>query len=139
MAELDVSGAFIITIGHGSGPEVEVAISANYEDGKPYDFPRELEKMPVSIFVALSPMWGGWFLPLKIVKVIDQAHSVPGFCAVRVENEWSDIPPLDQVKPATLGIVVDDGADRGQCLACSCGPAEVSTWWSDKVREPSRK
>src|SRR4029450_10866525 len=49
MAKLDVSGAFIITIGKGSGPETVVAISANYEDGKPFNFPREPDRMPVRI------------------------------------------------------------------------------------------
>jgi hypothetical protein len=137
MPELDVSGAFLITIGHGAGPETEVAISANYEDGKPYEFPKSLkpEEMPVRIFIALSPMWGAWFIPLKIVAVIDQVHDEPGFCGVRVDHEWGEMPSLDDMKPATLGIVVDDGRDRGQGLACSCRLAEVATWWADRMPE----
>jgi hypothetical protein len=54
MAGLDVTGAFIITLGHDKGPETWVAISASYEDGKPYQFPEKPDEFPATIFVALS-------------------------------------------------------------------------------------
>jgi hypothetical protein len=135
MAALTVSGAFIITIGHGQGPETWVAILTTYEDGKPFAFPEKPDEMPVTIFIALSPMWGAWFIPLKIVDVQDQVFQVPGFCGVRVDHEWGDMPALDHMKPSTLGIVVETREDRGQALACSCHPADVATWWEDQMRQ----
>jgi hypothetical protein len=53
--------------------------------------------------------------------------AVPGFCSVRVKCDI-DPTPLEDQGLATLGIIVDDGTDRGQTLACACSPAEVATW-----------
>jgi hypothetical protein len=126
MAKLDVSGAFFITIGMGSGPHTWVTLSANNDDGTPYRFPDEPEELPVSVFLALSPSMGAYIIPLDIVeRRID--FSYPGFCGVRVEIRegffGSESSSLDDFHPATLGIVVDTGAARGQALACSCGAA----------------
>jgi hypothetical protein len=43
---------------------------------------------------------------------------------------------IESIRPSTLGIVVDDGTDRGQALACSCRAAEVTTWWGEREQEP---
>lgn len=141
MAELDVSGSFLITIGRGAGPETWVVISVSSEDGKPklLNFPKKPDgQQPASVFVVLSAMWGAHEIPLRIVEVRQQE---PGFYGLRVEPSSNDaaVDRLEAIRPSTLGIVIDDGTDRGQALACSCGAAEVTAWFADRTRTHRRK
>jgi hypothetical protein len=123
MAALRVSSSFLITRGTGAGPQTWVVVSATREDGTSFQFPLTIEKMPVKVFIALSPTFAASAIQLKIVEVKPQE---PGFCGLRVDPKPSDVLSIDQMKPSALGIVVDDGTDRGQALACSCHPAEVA-------------
>jgi hypothetical protein len=139
MAELDVSGSFLITIGRGNGPETWVAVSVSSEDGKPASlkFPKRSGGLqPVEIFVALSAMFGAFPIPLRIVEV--QAQPA-GFYALRLEAPADLGARLDATRPSTLGIIVDDGIDRGQALACSCGGAEVTSWLAGRTQAPGQK
>jgi hypothetical protein len=138
LANLEISGSFLITIGRGHGPETFVVLSVNSEDGKPVVLdPRK--KLPngletVGIFVALSAMFGAFEIPLKIVEVEIQE---PGFFGLQVElNNPKEVGSvrLEALRPSTLGIVIDDGTSRGQALACSCGAAEVTSWFADRTR-----
>ncbi len=137
MAHLDVSGNFLITIGHGAGPEMLVVLSVCQEDGDPkrLDFGEPPDAQhPVDVFVALSAMFGELEIPLKIVKV--QSGPQKGFYVLRVEGPGDLGVRLEQTRPSVLGIVVDDGTDRGQALACSCGGATVTSWFGERVQEP---
>jgi hypothetical protein len=116
MAELNVSGAFLITRGMtvGGDPSTWVAISANAADGTPIRFTNDPDELPVTMFITLNPTFG-MMIPLTIVEVrVD--FPFPGFCQVRVETGLSDLPPVDDIHPATLGIVVDTGTGRARRL-----------------------
>jgi hypothetical protein len=73
MAELDVSGTFLITVGRGiTGPETWLVLSVNNEDGTPkiLNFPKNLdERQPVYVFIALSAGLGPIEVPLRIAEV----------------------------------------------------------------------
>ena len=137
MAKLDVSGSFLITIGHGAGPETWVVISVSSDDGNPksldfQDPQSPFADQPVDVFVVLSAMFGAFRITLRIVEVQERE---PGIYALRVEGP-SDLSEIEQTRPSTLGIVVDDGTDRGQALACSCGAADVTTWVGERTQTP---
>ena len=135
MTELDVAGSFLITIGRGAGPETWVVIAVNSEDGKPVllDFPKKpADQSPAHVFVALSAMFGAFEIPLKIVEVQPQES---GFYGLRVEAPGDLGVRLEATRPSTLGIVVEDRKGRGQALACSCGAADVTSWFADRTRE----
>jgi hypothetical protein len=138
MAELDVSGSFLITIGRGNGPETWVVVSANHENGKPvaFKFPKDLLEGPVHIFVALSAMFGADEIPLWIREVQPME---PGFCGLRVVAPDDLGVKLQDLRPSSLGIVVTVGKDRGQALACDCGGATVTSWFPDKMRKAGGK
>src|ERR1041385_1631845 len=135
MAELDVSGSFLITIGRGDGPETWVVVSANQEDGTPvsFSFPKNPQRGPVHIFVALSAMFGAYEIPLTIVETQSME---PGFCGLRVRAPTDLGATLKDIRPSSLGIVVTVEMDRGQALACDCGGAEVTSWIPDKQKSP---
>jgi hypothetical protein len=137
MAELDVCGSFLITIGRGAGPETWVVISVASEDGKPVSltFPKDPEEGPVDIFIALSAMFGAFDIPLRIVEVQPEPA---GFYGLRVEGPSDLGVRLEATRPSALGIVVDNGKNRGQALACSCGGAEVTAWFGDRTQERPR-
>lgn len=137
MAELDVSGTFLITIGRGAGPETWLVLSVNNEDGTPklLNFSQNSDdQQPAHVFIALSAMFGALEIPLRIAEVQPQE---PGFYGLRVEiNDPRELgnAQLEATRPSTLGVVVADGTDRGQALACSCGGAEVTSWFADRTR-----
>lgn len=134
MAALDVSGTFFITIGRGDGPETWVVVSVNNEDGTPklLNFPKD-SRGPAYIFVALSAMFGAFAIPLGIVEVQPQEA---GFYGLRVEAPGDVGVRLEKMRPSSLGVVIADGMDRGQTLACSCGGAEVTSWFANRTQEP---
>ena len=135
MAELDVSGSFLITIGRGDGPETWVVVSANDEDGNPilFRFPKNPQNGPVHVFVALSAMFGAYEIPLYIVETQSMED---GYCGLRVETPSDLGVTLDKLRPSSLGIVVTVKKDRGQALACDCGGAKVTSWFPDKTQKP---
>jgi hypothetical protein len=138
MAELDVSGSFLITIGRGNGPETWLALSANSEAGKPVvlKFPKELGgDGPVEVFVALSAMFGAFPVPLHVVEVETQPL---GFYGLRVVAPGDLGAKLEAMRPSTLGVIVTTKTDRGQGLACSCGGAEVTSWFAARTQKPGR-
>lgn len=141
MAELDVEGGFIITIGTGRGPETWVMISVADEHGKPVSLkitPGSTEPQPISIYVALSAAFGAALLPLYI-KDIQTIYTQPGFYGLRVEGP-EDFGQVENNGVTTLAIIVESGKDRGQALACACGKAEVTKWWEDRMkRAPGAK
>jgi hypothetical protein len=136
VAYLDVSGNFLITIGHGDGPEMVVVLSVCQEDGNPKDLhfgePPHVQS-PVDVFVVLSAKFGETALPLRVVRVTPMG---PGYYGLRVGAPSDLGVRLEQTRPSVLGIVVDDGTDRGQALACSCGGADVTSWVGERVQEP---
>ncbi len=139
MAELDVSGAFLMTIGRGSGPETWLTISVNSEDGQPalINFPKKLGgDGPVQVFVALSAMFGAFAVPLHVVEVESQA---PGFYGLRVVPPGDLGVKLEDMRPATLGVTVTTKQDRGQALACDCGGGQVTSWIPGRTQKPSRR
>jgi hypothetical protein len=137
MAELDVAGSFLITIGRGAGPETCVVLSVSDADGKPvvlhFPNPPDADRRPVYIFVALSAMFGAFEIPLRIVEVQPQEA---GFYGLGVEGPRDLGVRLEQIRPSTLGIVVETGADRGQALACACPAADVTPWFGGAVQHP---
>jgi hypothetical protein len=58
----------------------------------------------------------------------------PGYYGLRVETPH-DLP-VEKLVPSTLGIIINDGTDRGQALACSCGGAEVTPWFGERTQTP---
>jgi hypothetical protein len=144
MEQLTVEGSFLITIGHGAGPEVVVLVSVMNADGTPtkLDLPKPEDPgadWPIDIFVGLSAMFGTAAFPCKIVDVEDVFPPPAGFYGLTIELAFSDLPRLDKIAPSTLGIVVDTGTARGQCLASSSGVAGVSTWWEDRQPDPPKR
>ena len=135
MAELDVSGSFLITIGRGAGPETEVVLSVSEEDGTPKNlhFPADPDEGPADISVVLSAMFGAYQLPLRIVE---SQPMQTGFYGLRVETTSDLGVTIEDTRPSTLGVFVNDGTDRGQALACSCGGAEVTPWFGERTHEP---
>jgi len=135
MAKLDVSGTFLITIGGGAGPDTWVVLSVSDGDGNPklLDFQEPPAEQPVDVFVALSAMFGAFQISLRIVEVQQQEL---GFFALRVEAPHDLGVRVEQTRPSTLGIVVNDGTDRGQALACSCGAADVTSWFGERTQTP---
>ena len=136
MEELDVSGSFLITIGRGDGPETWVVLSVNGEDGSPaaLHFPKNPNEGPVTAFIALSAMFGAFELPLAIPEV--QTGTAAGFWGLRVATLGGSGVTVESTRPSSIGIVVDTGKARGQALLCSCKPARVESWFSEKVRHP---
>src|SRR5262249_54161199 len=131
--KLDVSAHFLITIGHGSGPETELVVATNREDGSPVDlaFPKNPNDGPVEVFISLSTTWGAFLtIALTVVAVAKQR---PGFCGLRVTGP-ADLPPLENLGISVLGVIVDTGKERGQALACCCKPARVEPPWADAMR-----
>jgi hypothetical protein len=136
MAELDVEGGFIITIGTGKGPETWVMVSVTDEHGKPVTLnivPGDLSPQPISIFVALSAAFGAAMLPLYIQDV-QTIYTQPGFYGVRVEGP-EDFGSIENNGVTTIAIIVDTGKARGQALACACAKAEVTKWWDDRMKK----
>ncbi len=135
MAELGVSGSFLITIGHGAGPETWVVVSVGSDDGNPkfLDFPAgDPDQGPADVFVVLSAMSGAMEIPLRIV---DLQPMQLGFYGLRVEAPDDLEVRLEDTRPSTLGIVIDDGTDRAQALACSCGAADVTPWFGERTQK----
>src|SRR5215218_5277487 len=79
MAEVDVVGSFLITIGHGAGPEMWVAVSAS-RDGSAFDLPSDPDDRSIELSVKLSAMFG-LSIPLRIADANPQGL---GFAAYRV-------------------------------------------------------
>lgn len=144
MDRLVVAGSFLITIGHGSGPEVNVLVSVTNPDGSPTvlalpDPDDRGAKWPIEIFVGLSAMFGTAAFPCVITGVEAIYPPPSGFYGLTVELRWSDLPRLDKIAPSTLGIIVDTGSARGQALAVSAGVAKVENWWQDRQPTPPER
>lgn len=130
MAELDVQASFIITIGHGQGPEAYVTVSVQDENGAPYVL--DVSKPhQFKVFIALSAAFGAMPIDCDIVNASQQK---PGFYALQIKAAGVPLK-FEQVGPSSLGVVVDDTKSRGQCLACDCGAADVSKWWHDTTHK----
>jgi hypothetical protein len=131
VAGLDIQGAFLITIGHGQGPETELALSVAREDGTPVliDFNEDR----VDVFLALSAMFGAFSIPLRIVNVQPMPLS---FWGLRLEAPDDLGVTLVATVPAALGIVIEtEDGDRGQGIACSCAGAHVTPWFGERVQD----
>jgi hypothetical protein len=130
MAELDVQGAFLITIGQGQGPETELVMSVATGEGRPV--PLDFENDHVEVFLALSAMFGATSIPLKIVNVQPMPLS---FFGLRLRAPDDLGVRLDATVPAAMGIVVEKDGDRGQGIACSCAGAHVTSWFGERVKD----
>jgi hypothetical protein len=137
MDSLNVQGSFLITIGHGAGPEVNVLVSVSDPDGSPtvIDLPDPRDPnadWPIEVFVGLSAMFGTAAFPCKITEVESVYPPPQGFYGFVVELAYKDLPRLDSIGPSTLGIVVRTSTGRGQALAGSTGVARPETWWQER-------
>ncbi|MEP7292148.1 MAG: hypothetical protein ABI835_10205 [Chloroflexota bacterium] len=135
MAKLDVSAAFLITVGRGNGAETWVIAAVSDQDGKPVpiSFPRPLlGQLPIDVFVTLSAMFGAFEIPLRVVEVQSQPL---GFYGLRVEAPPDLVVRLEAIRPAALGVVVNTGLHRGQALARAPEAAEVTAWLADRVQD----
>src|SRR5262245_51517957 len=121
---LNVDGKFLITRGMTttSGPSTWVLVSACSKDGQAFALPEDLPQDTVQVFVALSATFGASYWPLEIVEV---RRVESGFVGYRVESAGGGVA-VDTLGPSALGIVVYDGTNRGQTLACSCGGAHLT-------------
>jgi hypothetical protein len=140
MAKLDVSGNFLITVGQGLlGPETWVVLSVSDQAGNPkflnlLDLAEDPWRQPVQISLLLSAMFVPTHIPLSIVE-IKGLHD-PGWYGFRVEAPSDLGARLEQTRPSVLGILVDDGTDRGRAFACSCGGAQVTPWYGERTETP---
>ncbi len=138
MASLDVSGAFMLTIGHGEGPEVNVALSIRNEDGTPTVLalpdPKDLEaSWPIQIFTGLTAMFGTSAFPCVVTDVQDVFAPPPGFAGLVVDLEHSrELGRLAGLGLGALGVTVEDGPNRGQTVITGTGAATPQTWWSEQ-------
>jgi hypothetical protein len=144
MDHLTVAGSFLITIGHGAGPEVMLLVSTTNPDGMatkltlPDPSDREA-KWPIEVFVGLSAMFGTAALPC-IITAVESIYPPPsGFYGLTVAMRYPDVPKLDKIGLSTLGIIVDTGSARGQALAGSSGVAQVAQWWEDRQPRPPER
>ena len=126
MAKLNVSGRFIVTIGYGAGPVIWVEVCVSDQAGKSVQltFPKDPNDGPVKLFVLLSALLGPGQFALKITDLVWQDN---GFYAFLVQAP-GDVGNLNHIGVTTLGILVSEGADNGQALACSCSPAAPAMW-----------
>lgn len=144
MNHLTVAGSFLITIGHGAGPEVVVLVSVTNPDGSALKLalpgPSNPEaKWPIEIFVGLSAMFGTAAFPCVITAVETIYPPPSGFYGLTVAMSYRDVPRLDTIGLSTLGIIVDTGSARGQALASSSGAAQVAQWWEDRQPSPPER
>ncbi len=139
MAELDISGSYLVTIGRGAGPETWLFLSVQHADGTPallnFPDPATGAAGPVDVFVGLSAMFGAFDLPVRIVEV----QPMPlGFYGLRLEGTDEFDRDIAKVSPTTLGIIVSSGGDRGQGIACACSVGTVTSWLPDRTQDPPR-
>jgi hypothetical protein len=114
---LDVLASFHVSSGHGAGPaapETWVVIDVRGVGGfagqaKVINFPDPPDpdaRKPVHVFVVLSAMFGARQINLRIVEVkkMDEA----GVYGLRVEAPADLGVKLEEIRPSTLGIYIDD-------------------------------
>ncbi len=124
----------MITIGHGDGPEVIVFLSVGNLDGTPVAL--DPDALPIEIFTGLTAMFGTSSFPCEITDVQNVYPPPAGFVGFTVELKWaSELGRLATLGVAALGVVVDNGTDRGQGVIVSAGAASPQTWWSEQ-RQP---
>jgi hypothetical protein len=136
MDRLNVSASFLITIGHGAGPEVLLLVSVTNPDGSPTKLvlpERNDDDCPIKVFVGLSAGFGTAAFPCKITDVETVYPPPPefigvttGFIGVTIELALSDLGELHELGPSVFGVIVDTGSARGQALASSTGVAQVA-------------
>jgi hypothetical protein len=128
MSKLDVQGWFLINIGFGPnpGPELVVALSVIDEFGNPVELDVRNDDRgqgQVAIFVILSCVSDA-VIPLRIVTSYPTDQHGFYLLSVATGGEQPSAP-VEDLHPATLGIVVTTDAGRGQALATNCTPARV--------------
>ena len=129
MDALAVSGAFMITIGHGAGPEVVAFISASAADGTPIS----LEPERLEIFTGLTAMFGTGSFACDIVDVESTLPPPAGFVGLILElRSVSEVGHLASLGVAALGVIVTTDTARGQGVIASAGAAKPQTWWLEK-------
>ena len=129
MDDLTVSGAFMITIGHGSGPEVIAFIAAEAPDGSPV----AVDADRLEVFTGLTAMFGTAAFPCEVVSVESIYPPPIGFLGCTLELRWSDeLGRLASLGVASLGVVVTNDSGRGQGVITSAGAATPQTWWADR-------
>ena len=138
MDELSVQGAFMITIGHGAGPEVVAFVSACQSDGTPVDMNPGGDP-PVEFFTGLTAMFGSSSFPCKIVDVQSTFPPPPGFLGRTLENTFSDLPKLAGLGLGALGVVVDTGSGRGEGVIGPVGAATPQQWWQEQQQDPPKR
>ena len=145
MAGLDVSGAFMLTIGHGEGPEVNVALSIRNDDGTPTvlslpDPDDSGATWPIRIFTGLSAKYGTAAFPCVVTDVEDVVPPPAGFVGLVVELEHSrEVGRLAGLGLGALGVIVEDGSARGQTVITGTGAATAQTWWSERQPDAPKR
>lgn len=138
MDKLTVSGAFMITIGYGEGPEVNVSIGVSADDGSPVHL--DADDLPIEIFTTLTAMFGTSAFPCVITDVQSTFIPPAGFYGFRIQLTWEkELGRLNTLGLGALGVIVDTGTARGQAVIGPVGAATAQTWWADRQPEAPKR
>jgi hypothetical protein len=129
MQELIVSGAFMITIGHGDVPEVVMFLSTQNADGTPAQLqlpdPDDPDATwPIEVFTGISARFGTASIPCVVVEVESVLTPPPGFVGLTLETRNVDeVGRLADMGVTAFGVIADTGAARGQGVIASADAA----------------
>jgi hypothetical protein len=138
MGAIIVSGAFMVGIGQGNGPEVRVVLSTEDESGSPIDL--DLQQPEVEIFTGLTAMFGSSSFPCVITDVQSIFSPPAGFVGFTVDLRHPQElgGRLSSLGLGALAVIVDCSAGRGQAVLGPVGAATPQTWWADREPSPER-
>ena len=102
MAELDVSGSFLITIGRGDGPETWIVVSTNDENGKPMVLNRTNWDTLEEAF-GDSDDWAGHKVRIKTARTKFQGKPVDGIRLDAIKPKPALKDDLDDEIPDDFG------------------------------------
>ena len=146
MDQCIVSGSFTVTIGHGAGPRLIMAVSAQNADGSPnrLTLPKlgtPEDEWPVRFYTALSAMFGTSSFECKVTEIQTTFPPPDGFIGVELELRNADElgGSLVGIGPTAFAVIVDDGTSRGQSVVTGSGVIQPQTWWSQKESEPPQR
>lgn len=139
MSELTVSGSFILTIGHGDGPEVELFLSVCNPDGSPANVPFQTPEEAagaIEVFTGLTAMFGTMSIPCVITQVETAYPPSAGYVSMTIQDRFvGEVGRLDAMGLAAVGVTVQVNGDRGQAVLVGSIAATPQQWWPAKLRE----
>ena len=123
MAKLDVEATFTLdTSNYPPGP-LWLALSVSTSDGLPVNLvlPHPAypgRTWPVKAIVLTSDGLGGVPVPVHFSSVIYQSpFDFPGMYILDIDTGGDFSSPLAQIRPLSIGVIVETETDRGQTLA----------------------